>query len=547
MTDSQANRARIGLAPLVGNQETDESSALGALLAELLLDHLRAAGLPVLSHRALVAQVVAREVVLPLDDKSAEALAAAAGLRALVYGRFVIDSEGKLFGLRLEIAGRDADHVPMEASTPFASFARFIERVGLALVEALGAPIDEATRRRVGQVTRPGDLEACRQLARAHVTWARGQHELALAAVSSALAIDPEYEDAVKVEVALARAAGDSATVRDAFQRWSRLAVRRGRATEGAERLMLLGHWLVEQGEWDEARATYDAARVVFRREGDNAGEARALNNGANLDLMTGRTQSAIKTYRRSLRAFEGRPAGQRDEAITLLNLGLSHKSQGQRDEALLAAEEALRLARQSGDRQVEGHALALRGAVYADMGEWTRAGDDYDRAQQALEGAGDPLGLAELAMQRALLAKQRGDTQKAERLLREAGQTLERAGGLHERALLWLNLADLYLSMRLYEQAWRYAQRAHDALARLKSDYVDQAAALLETLEEISQAQAAEAAAAAPPAVDSPDLPGDPEGLYKNPDLYNNEIDNRDSSGGDVDINSREGRTPKL
>lgn len=537
MTDSQAKRGRIGVAPLVGNQESDEANALGALLAELLLKHLRAAGLPTLPHRTLVEQIVAREAVLPLDSDSAAALAAVTGLRALVYGRYVIDMEGKLFGMRLEIAGPDADRVPMEASTPFASFARFIERIGLALVEALGAPIDEATRRRVGRVYCPSDLEACRQLARAHVTWARGQHELALAAVSSALAIDPEYEDAVRVEVALARAAGDSATVRDAFQRWSRLAVRRGRPTEGAERLLLLGHWLVEQGEWDEARATYDGARTIFRREGDRAGEARALNNAANLDLMTGRTQSAIKTYRRSLRAFEGQVDRRRDEAIALLNLGLSHRNQGQRDEAMLAAEEALSVARQSADRQIEGRARLLRGTIYAEMGEWTRAGDDYDRAEQALQAIGDRLGLAELAMQRALLSKQRGDTQKAERLLREASQTLERAGGLHDQGLLWLNLADLYLSMRLYEQAWRYARRAHDALGRLKSDYADQAAALLETLEEISQEQAAQAAVSPEPPVDAPDLDGDSGGLYKNPNLYNNEVDNRDSSGGDVDV----------
>jgi tetratricopeptide (TPR) repeat protein len=192
-----------------------------------------------------------------------------------------------------------------------------------------------------------------------------------VAAASSALTLDPDYEDAAAIQTAIARTADDTKTTLTAFRRWSAIAGKRGRPVTAAERLMLLGHWLRDRGEWSEARRAYEDARAVFEREKHDTDAASALNNIANLELLSGRIQSAIKTYRRSLRTFEAVPDGQADAVIALFNLSLAHKMLGQRDEALQAVEEALAGAQQLKSTALQARCLAQRGAIRDDLGEW--------------------------------------------------------------------------------------------------------------------------------------------------------------------------------
>ncbi len=537
--------SQIGIAPLVGNQETDQAYALGTLLSMLLSRHLSEAGLPVVPAQAVARRLFEGGRELPLDADGIQEMKARLGLGALVHGRYTLDDEGKMLGLRLAIDAPEVPPMPLEASTPLAGFARFVEHIALALIERLELPIDDRLRQRVGAVARPASFEAFRQVAQAQAAWSRGQSELALAAITSALALDPDYEDAIAIEVAVARAASDTATVREAFRRWAAVAVKRARLLDGAQRLTLLGHWLNKRGEWTEARAAYEDARNLYRRRNDETGEARALNNLANLDLSEGRVQAAIKTYRRSLRAFESDPNARPDGAITLLNLALAHKSLGQREEALMAAEQALTVARGLKDPRLEGRILAQRGAIYDDMGEWSRSEADYGSAAQLLAAADDLAGLAMVKSHQALLFKQQGHYARAEALNLEALAAFERQANPHEQAVVWLNLADLYFAMRLYDQAWRYANQAHDVFFRLKSGLSEHARTLVEALEDLVSSEEEDAELFAPPASQAGAPPD--EGLYNDSDLYDNEFENEDDDGSDGDLNSSEGRTPMM
>ena len=558
MASDVAPADRIAVVPLVGNQETDEGYALGALLSALLADHLLSAGLPTIPARAVVRQILESKLELPLDAQGIQTLKAPFGLRAVVHGRYVLDNGGKMLGLHLVV---DAPHVPpapLEASTPFAGFSRFLERMALALVERLGLPIDDALRQRVNRVNRPASFEAFQQVAQAQAAWIRGQNELALAAISSALALDPDYEEAVAIEVAVARVVGDTATVRDAFQRWAAIAVKRGRLADGAERLMLLGHWLNERGEWVEARAAYEDARNLYRRRNDEVGEARALNNQANLDLVADKVQAAIRTYRRSLRVFEADPKAQADTAFTLLNLALAHKNLGQHEEALTAVDRAVMLARTLRDMRLEARCLAQRGTIRDDMGEWAAAQTDYARAAQLFDVAGDTIGLAMVRSHQAILLKQQGYYARAETLMLQALEVFERRSALYDRAILWLNLADLYFSMGAYDQAWHQAEQARDVFARQKSGWLEQVEALIKALEAVRRKEEFEQdeEELVPPvagqealdnAVTSSEAASPGEGLYNEGELYHNDHDDKASDGGDGDLNSGVGRTPTL
>jgi len=477
---------RVAVIPLVGNQPDEESYWLGALLARLLADHLRAAGIPALPYRTIAEQIRNSRALLPLGNEARDTLRTALKVQTIVGGRYVLDTDGKMLAVRLSVDSPDTSPAPLHSSAPLNAFAPYIERVSLAVVERLGIVIDEDVRQRVKSVQRPSSFEAFRQLAQAQATWSKGQKELALAAVQSALLFEPDYEDATAIEVAIAREAHDVRTTVDAFGRWAAIAEKNNRTLDAAERLMQLGHWLNERGQWEEAQQAYEKARNLYRKKDDELGTARALNNLANLDLQRGKLHDAIRAYRRSLRAFEANPQAQHDAAMTLANLALAHKNLGQRTEALEAIEQALILTRQFNNPRLLGHCLAQRGAIRDDIGDWAAATEDYRQASRLLDVAHDDLSRAILTCHQALLLKQQGQYPEAERLLLEALSVLEKGQAPHEKGILWLNLADLYLAMESYERSWRYGRQAFETFTRLKSGWTAQAEELLEILRSI-------------------------------------------------------------
>ena len=546
----------LAVVPLVGNEQTDEARWIGGLLSKLLAEHLIGGGLPALEYRRVALQITNGKHRLPLDEEGIQALRRSLDLQAVIHGRYVLDEGAKMLGLSLIVEAPGIPRVPLEASAPLSGFGRFIERISLALVDRLGVPINDALRQRIRAVPRPASFEAFRQLARAYLAWSRGENELALTAVTSALSLDPDLEEAAAIEAAIARAAGDTATAREAFRRWAGIAVRKQRPLVAAERLMLLGHWLMERGEWTEARSIYEDARDLFQREKDSRGRAQALNNLAHLDLLRGRVQAAIKTYRRSLRTFEEAPDAQEDVALTFYNLALAHKKLGQQAEARQAIEQALTLARRLKDTFLEACCLAQQGAIYNDMGQWARASASYTQAARLLDVVGREMYLAMVKEHQALLYRQQGMYERAETLLLEALEVFEQGEMPYQRAILQANLADLYLAMGLYDQAWQYARQAEETFEQLQSDEAASVKELLKTLEELPPQEPQE-----PPVEEglftiSGPLPqgpggGEPgnsgEGLYNGGEIYDNEGDDPVGRGGDVDENSGVGRTPMM
>src|SRR5574341_911649 len=482
---------QIAVAPLLGNQQSDEAFWLGALLAKLLADHLRGLDLQVLDYEEIARHLAAEKRSLPLDGDMADDTCDSLNLSALVHGRYILDEDGKMLGFSLFIAAPDIPRVPLEASAPLPAFGRFLDRVMLAIIAQLGLPVDDELREQVAALPRPASFEALRQMARAQLAWSNGQTELALASVTSALSLDPDYEDAAALEVALAREAGDTAAVRDAFRRWSNIATKLQRPIVAADRLLALGHWLIERGEWDDARRAYEDARAVFQRQGDETRLAQAINDLGNLELLYGNFHNAIQAYRRNLRIFEGRTEHMVDSISTLYNLGLAHKSLGQFEEAERAVEQAITLARGLNDSSLEARCLAQRGAIFDEMGRWARADSDYAQAARLLDVLGDERVMAVVKTHQAILFKHQGAYDRAETLLLEAVDLLEDKGAPYERGTVWLNLADLYLSMGLYQQSWDFAQQAHETLARLKSGWDRHARELLDTLESIPDERA--------------------------------------------------------
>jgi tetratricopeptide (TPR) repeat protein len=408
------------------------------------------------------------------------------GVDSVIYGHYVLDGEAKMLGLSLSLETEDVRGLPMEMSTPIGAFSRFFDRVVLAVLEHLGAVIDDELRTRIAEAPRPGSLEALRQLARAYAGWSRGQNELALAAIESALTLDSALEEAAALQVAIAQGAEDASTVRTAFQRWSDLASKRHAPEVAADRLEMMGHWMLKRGEWEEARGAYERARAIFQRLKHEHGQAQVVNNLANLEILKGKHQTGIQAYRRNLRVFEDGDESASDHIATLMNLSIAHKNLGQQEEALKAIEEALAAARRTKDSLVEGRTLAQRGAIHDDSGHWAQAHADYSQAAHLLQALGFEEEVAMIKTHQGILAKQQGNYDQAERLLLAAETALAHSHLPHEQAVVWANLADLYLSMGTYEQAWDFAERADEVLSRLNSGWQDRVQDIIATLESL-------------------------------------------------------------
>jgi len=457
---------RIGVAPLVAQQPSEEAIWLGATLSRLLTLHLDAAGLDIVDYNSVARQCEDSNLTLPLTPTGIGTLKDAMRLHALIHGRYTFDEAGRLLGFSLIIDAPNVAATPLEAAAPHAGFSRFIERITLALVERLGESIDDQMRKSIRGVLCPANFEAFRRVASAHAAWNRGDNELALASVEAALQLDPMYEEAVAIQVAISRDANDVETADKAFQRWVELAEKRGDRKLAAERTLLRGHWMLERAEWDLAQSAYETARDINRRDKDAVGEALALDNLANLDLARGSAQNAIKTYRRSLRVFQNAPDSDKEIALIYYNLSLAHKQLGQRDEATKAADEAINRAKQVHHPRLEARALAQRGAILAENGEWTQASADFTRAAGLLDVHGDDVGRAIVKSHQALLLKHQGAYDRSETLFIEALEILEQQPLQYpqEQAVIWLSLADLYFAMHLYDQSWLYVEQARAA-----------------------------------------------------------------------------------
>jgi len=490
----------IALIPFVGSRQTEENQWFGALLARLLADHLIAAGLPVYSYDTVATEIADASLQVPLSEEGIQSLRRDLHLAYLVQGRFVVDDDSKMMGLRMIVETRDGARIPLEVSSPVARFPQFVEQMSLALVEQLGGTVTDAVRGKISGVPRPATFEAFRQLSMAILSWARGQNQLALTSVGSALALDPNLEEAAGIEAAIARDAHDATTTREAFRRWSAIAGKRGRGVAAAERLQMLGHWLADHGEWVEARKAYEDARAIYTVETNEYGKTQIANNLANLDMLSGKLQAAIQTYRRSLSVYKALPEAEHDLALTYYNLAVAHKSLGQADEAHKALDEALNMARRRKDSALEASCLALRGALHDDQGEWGRAANDYAQAATLLEAAGDERQRALVRSHEGILKKQQGSFEQAERLMLEALRLFEEGGDPHEQAVIWFNLADLYYSMGLTDPALDYAQKAHQAFSNLKSGWTSRARQLMQTLERLPRQPAPDTGAADPP-----------------------------------------------
>jgi tetratricopeptide (TPR) repeat protein len=117
--------------------------------------------------------------------------------------------------------------------------------------------------------------------------------------------------------------------------------------------------------------------------------EFHSLNNLGIIYRVTGQPQRALETHEQALRIVRESDDRER-EAATLNNMGLIYQSTGQPQKALEIYGQALPLRKEVGDQEGEAVTLNNMGGVYHDTGNLEKALEMYEQALPLLRKVGD-------------------------------------------------------------------------------------------------------------------------------------------------------------
>jgi predicted ATPase/DNA-binding SARP family transcriptional activator len=128
-----------------------------------------------------------------------------------------------------------------------------------------------------------------------------------------------------------------------------------------------------EQGEFDAARVSFEAALEDARAVGSTRTISRALSNLGNLEWFRGDLDTARDLFKESLEHF-GSLGDIRGEALVTENLGLMALTAGDVPEAVTWLTAALELAREGGDDREIGAACRSLAAAMIELGDAAQA-----------------------------------------------------------------------------------------------------------------------------------------------------------------------------
>ena len=213
-------------------------------------------------------------------------------------------------------------------------------------------------------------------------------------------------------------------------QRWAELVLllARSRGERQAElrALHYKGAIALRHGDVDQAEDRFAEALMLARALQDDTAEARCLNNLGIIAFLRGDPGAALANYQLALAAYQ--QAGVvRGIAETHHNIGISWRERGDYRQALEAAEQAVRLARELQDDTLLGLALTGRAETHLVMGDAALAAAELVRAAEAYHRVQFEAGLPEVWRLQAGVARARGDTAGAIALLEQAAEVATR------------------------------------------------------------------------------------------------------------------------
>lgn len=192
----------------------------------------------------------------------------------------------------------------------------------------------------------------------------------------------------------------------------------------------LLGVIAYETGRMEQAELNWNDTLEAARDLRDNLMIARASNNLASLTYLRNDTLGALTLFRSALLSYQ-RLGDRKGMAEAYHNLGIIFREMEEWGDAMDAAQEAIRLAEQVGERALIGLAATGRAEISVARDELALAQQELYRAGQMARDSGDELGIIEVGRVQALLYLAGGDYQKAADQAESARAAAEQANAL--------------------------------------------------------------------------------------------------------------------
>ncbi|MEO1590124.1 MAG: tetratricopeptide repeat protein [Cyanobacteria bacterium J06632_22] len=188
--------------------------------------------------------------------------------------------------------------------------------------------------------------------------------------------------------------------------------------------------------------------------------ESITLNNIGRVYAQLGDGETALGYFQQALSLSQalGDPQG---EAITLNNIGHIYDDIGDRDSALDFYQQALSLIRTIGDRRAESITLNNIGGVYNDLGEKETALDYYQQALALRRTVGDSRGEATILNNMGGVYSSLGQSETALEYYQQALTLRQEANDPYGQAVTLNNLGHLYDELEDRETALDYYQQA--------------------------------------------------------------------------------------
>jgi tetratricopeptide (TPR) repeat protein len=196
--------------------------------------------------------------------------------------------------------------------------------------------------------------------------------------------------------------------------------------------LNVCGAIALERGGMGEATNFFTRAQEEAMQDNDMATLGRCANNLGIIANMQGDYGRAVGAYTRAIAAYQ-KASFPRGIAESQHNLGITYREQGRLDDAMQAADAAVREAERLGDRRLKAQALAGRAEIQVLRGEPELAIREAKRAVVVHRDLKDAVHETEDLRILAVALGRAGQKRDAEAMLREV---IARATK-HERPLL--------------------------------------------------------------------------------------------------------------
>ncbi len=158
--------------------------------------------------------------------------------------------------------------------------------------------------------------------------------------------------------------------------------------------LLIIGNLQKDQGNWEEALDSLNAALKAYKSLRSPLGEATTFVGIASVDENQGKLEEALHSLETAMKIYRrvDNPLG---EAAVLIMIGSVQKDQGELGEALVSLKTALKISRKVDSLFCEAAALGNIGIVEKREGKFNDALDSLNAALKICRRVGNPMGEA--------------------------------------------------------------------------------------------------------------------------------------------------------